>query len=109
MEGFLFVVSYHSIRAWKLVFLFEVVFRKGCKYISGSSDFRKSSCSTSKDGEKRKAEECCSTDLFLAFDLAQSPAGCVCPGPCAACSKAQRCKINSRYNGLSGGSTYLST
>lgn len=53
-KRFLFVVSCHSIGAWKLALLFEVVFWKDSKYISGSFDVRKSSCSTSKDGGKKK-------------------------------------------------------
>lgn len=88
MKGFLFVVSYHSIRAWKLVFLFKVLFRKGCKYISGSSDFRRNSCSTSKGGEIESQKSSAAQISSLAFDLAQSPSGCVCPGPCAVWSKA---------------------
>lgn len=71
----LFIVPCHSLRAWKLAFLFEAVFRKDCKYISGSFDFWKSSCSTSERcGEK--PEEQCSPHLFLGIG-SQTPPGWV--------------------------------
>lgn len=76
MKGFLFVVSCHSLRAWKLAFLFEVVYRKDCKYISGSFDLRKSSCSTSKDGGGGKSQKSSAAQISsLVFDLAQTPTG----------------------------------
>lgn len=97
----LFIVPCHSLRAWKLAFLFEAVFRKDCKYISGSFDFWKSSCSIPKrwgGGRSQKS----SAALISSGSPRLSPLVPVLGG-------AGRCKINTCYNGLCDGSTSLST